>query len=542
MNFLKKIIRRWVLSLLSEGIKVGENTVYVYPTYIDVGGGSLRAVGDVSGSLIPTYTNTYDLGSTDKYWKDAFISGSIHGTAGVTIPGSYLTPDSVEAGKLASGSVQTANIANLAITEALIAAGAITEVKINTAAITEAKLAANAVTETKIASGSISTPKLVAGAIQADQIATGAVTTEKIDALAVNADKIAANAVTTAKIDALAVNAAKIAAGAVSAQKLAIVDWYPVGLTWTDNSPSAGYVAWSACTMYYNGNSYSVAGGNTNLQYIWWDFTYPTAFQTSATKPTLTGEDAMVAVNRAGTHHQILQATLIDGGSILTASIYADEIGAGAITSAKISSDQIFGKDFRTAENVGDAGGPAGVRFDSSGIRGYLGGTTKTFQITSADGIVGVYGTIDGYTGYFALYTAAGVRVGDITALDGSPDAMRIVGQLGVLVDLICWTSDGYSAYKFELNPADQAVYSDLHILPSSNGAYNLGSSTFKWGTVYCNYPQLTPVTVGTMPTANSANNGKLCYTHSAGGKGHLWICMQNDADGYEWVQVAIST
>jgi hypothetical protein len=502
-------------------------SVHVYPTSIDVGSGSLRSVGDVSGSLIPTYTNTYDLGSTDKYWKDAFISGSIHGTPGVTIPGSYLTTGSIEAGKLAAGAVQTADIANLAITEALIAAGAITEVKINTGSITEAKLAANAVTETKIANGSISTPKIVAGAIQAGQIAAGAVTTEKIDALAVNADKIAANAVTTAKIDALAVNAAKIAAGAVSAQKLAIVDWYPVGLTWTDNSPSAGYVAWSACTMYYNGNSYSVAGGNTNLQYIWWDFTYPTAFQTSATKPTLTGEDAMVAVNRAGTHHQILQATLIDGGSILTASIYADEIGAGAITSAKISSDQIFGKDFRTAENVGEVSGSAGVRFDSSGITGYLGETTKTFKLSSADGVITVLGN-----GVFKLAKADETLIGwlDYSSY-GSIDSLALRANATRLV----LDANGDPIY---IDQGGNITFSDnfVALRPTTDVGVDLGtpSASFRY---------FVPTTASaSRPAAAAGVHGLLWVETLAGAKDKAWICLKNDADGYEWVQVAIST
>ena len=46
-----------------------------------------------------------------------------------------------------------------------------------------------------------------------------------------------------------------------------------VGLTLTNNSPGAGNLAWSACTVYYNGTAYSIAAGNTGAtgdQQIYW--------------------------------------------------------------------------------------------------------------------------------------------------------------------------------------------------------------------------------------------------------------------------------
>jgi len=99
-------------------------------------------------------------------------------------------------------------------------------------------------------------------------------------------------------------------------------------LTITDNSPSAGYVAWSACTVYYNGTNYSIAAGNTNLKYIWFDPAYPTAFQTSDTKTALTADMCLVATNDNGTATETWNkhATIIDGRHIKTGTITADEL------------------------------------------------------------------------------------------------------------------------------------------------------------------------------------------------------------------------
>jgi hypothetical protein len=240
----------------------------------------------------------------------------------------------------------------------------------------------------------------------------------------------------------------------------------------------------------------------------------------------------------------------------------SDFVGAKAINTIHIDTDSIYGKDIATQALVGTAGGNAGIRIIgdaadivgaaigdaiggnfTAGIWGFKSGPlARTFFINPANGEIAVYGTVDGYTGYFTIYTGLGVRVGDIYAIDASPDRLEVASQPGKLLRLICWTSDGFNAYHLELDPAVKTVWSDLHIIPFSSGTLDLGGSSNVWRDVFCNHVRLSTFTLGTMPAANSTNVGKFCYTHSAGGKGKLWICMQNDADGYEWVQVAITT
>lgn len=57
------------------------------------------------------------------------------------------------------------------------------------------------------------------------------------------------------------------------------------------------------------------------------------------------------------------------------------------------SSSVITGGTYLTAANVGVGGGPAGLKLDSTGIKGYSGGTAETFSVLSASGNVNIAGT-----------------------------------------------------------------------------------------------------------------------------------------------------
>jgi hypothetical protein len=76
----------------------------------------------------------------------------------------------------------------------------------------------------------------------------------------------------------------------------------------------------------------------------------------------------------------------------------------GAITTNKLTSDQIIGKDIRTAPNVGS--GTSGVKFTSTGIEAWQ-NTTRTVLI-DASGNAAFSGDISGSTGNFAGQVVAG--------------------------------------------------------------------------------------------------------------------------------------
>ncbi|PIO05746.1 hypothetical protein COT29_04475, partial [Candidatus Micrarchaeota archaeon CG08_land_8_20_14_0_20_59_11] len=81
-----------------------------------------------------------------------------------------------------------------------------------------------------------------------------------------------------------------------------------------------------------------------------------------------------------------LAAGAVIAAKIAAGAVETTKLDAGAVTSDKITSGQIIAKDFRTAENVGEVGGPAGIRFNANEIAGYSGGATKEFYLEAASG------------------------------------------------------------------------------------------------------------------------------------------------------------
>jgi hypothetical protein len=111
------------------------------------------------------------------------------------------------------------------------------------------------------------------------------------------------------------------------------------GFSFTDNSPSAGSVAWADCNVVFKGNTYVITDGSTSDKYIYWQaLTTPTTFKTSATKPTLTDDDVLVAINDGGMHQMVIgTGRMTHGGSVMDATIDSGEIKDGAILADKIA-------------------------------------------------------------------------------------------------------------------------------------------------------------------------------------------------------------
>lgn len=116
------------------------------------------------------------------------------------------------------------------------------------------------------------------------------------------------------------------------------------GYTVADNSPSAGFVAWSDINIVYKGVTYTLANGNTNKKYLWWKFsaTPNTALQVSDTKPVLTNDDVLVGINDGGKFTSTMTAgKLTPGGALMDGSIGSGELAAGAVITSKIANGAI---------------------------------------------------------------------------------------------------------------------------------------------------------------------------------------------------------
>jgi len=145
--------------------------------------------------------------------------------------------------------------------------------------------------------------------------------------------------------------------------------------SWTDNSPSAGYVAWNAHKLYYGGVEYSITASNTNLKYIYW-LNGASSYTKSDTNPTLDDGDFIVAVNIAGSHdlawnaiaNQVIGTAYIQDAAIVNAKIHdlsADKIDAGILQSTNWGASA--GSQFVLSDGTFKLGGSSAPKLSWNG-------------------------------------------------------------------------------------------------------------------------------------------------------------------------------
>lgn len=159
---------------------------------------------------------------------------------------------------------------------------------------------------------------------------------------AVTTAKVALKAITEALLSDGSVTNLKLAAGAVTAAK---TNWQTHLLSdygIADNTPMIGFVSWSGVKIVYKGVEYSVSDGSTDKLYIWWDFDYPTIMQTAQILPAMTDDDALVFLNKNGTHLVVPKATIVDGSLLVSESVLTDALAANAVTSIKIAAEAVL--------------------------------------------------------------------------------------------------------------------------------------------------------------------------------------------------------
>lgn len=184
---------------------------------------------------------------------------------------------------------------------------------------------------------------LVAGAPDGIPIAQSSITDVNIQDSSILGTSIALNTITEKNV----VN------GTFTGLSMALKTILVSGDTWSDNSPSAGSIAWSAFKISYDGTTTTIAAGNTINTYIYWDGASVT-LTTSNTNPILGDNAFMIATNVSGTHSiaynkiALLQigAAWIQLASITDAQIAS--LNAGKITAGVIRSINSFSSTFGT--------------------------------------------------------------------------------------------------------------------------------------------------------------------------------------------------
>lgn len=268
--------------------------------------------------------------------------------------------------------------------------------------------------------------------ITADAITDGLITAAMTSIAAINPvdGEINYNKVGTSQLDSLAVTEAKIAAGAVTAVKLTTYNFLLSAGTFTNNSPSAGYVAWANCKVVYNGTEHTITNGNSNKKHIYWQLASPTVFAGSDTLPALGNDDFLVSFNNSGTNMFVWNSTVINGNRITAGSITASNLAANTITANEIAASTITAAKMNVATlsaiaadlgtiTAGTVTG-ATIQTATTGYRVKM--STSGLQFLSSDTVKGSIGT--DASGSIVYYSADNHYF-----RDGSDELARFTGS-----------------------------------------------------------------------------------------------------------------
>lgn len=190
-------------------------------------------------------------------------------------------------------------------------------------------------------------------------------------------------------------------------------------------TPSAGYISWTGVHIVFNGTDTAVANGSTNKKFVYWEIATPGIFSTSDTYPTLTADDCIVFINKAGVATSVLDAGVTDGSLIVPGTvsavaiaadaIAADHIAAGAITAGKVAADAISTSNL-AAGVVTAAKMAAGSIATASLQAGAV--TSDKVTVTSLSAISANMGSIT--AGDFTLSSTGFIRGGSTGYLTGT--------------------------------------------------------------------------------------------------------------------------
>ena len=184
-----------------------------------VGSGTVDTAQLVNGAVTTAKINAAGLAAA-ALASDSVITAKI---ADGAVTAAKIAADSITASQIATGAVGAAELADDAVDTGAIVNLAVTEAKLGAGSVTEAKLGTSAVTNDKIANATIAYGKLnlADGSVPGAKIAADSITVDQIGALAVGTSELIASGVTTAKIADGAVTAAKIATDTITASQIA---------------------------------------------------------------------------------------------------------------------------------------------------------------------------------------------------------------------------------------------------------------------------------------------------------------------------------
>ncbi len=299
-----------------------------------------------------------------------------------------------------TGQITETQITDSAITTVKLAAGSVVAGKIAADTITSNEIAANAITTAELASGAVTTAKLVAGAVTANEIASGSITTAKLAVASANVIWNSCCTLTTAGWSFAGDTGASGVSGLVAAvsDTSFSLDYHGSGVVRATTAPSGGrfYASWNDFLPVLPGQKVQIAamlsGRLLASMFVGVSFfgasgtylseSYGNSLSaqnsTGAQRLDLYGRSSAVVTVPANAYRaqffvmgtgngstpanlSFTQATYglttanatevaawepggvtrMDGGQIITGSIFAAQIAAGTITAAQIAADTI---------------------------------------------------------------------------------------------------------------------------------------------------------------------------------------------------------
>ena len=152
----------------------------------------------------------------------------------------------------------------------------------------------------------------------------------------------------------------------------------------TSNSPSAGYIAWTAFTIRYGTSTvaitdYAVNAGNTNNKFVWWLWNGGSPIlQSGNTIPVnWTEHDMLLFINKAGVGAKAYQTQVVEGSLIVGESILTDQISANAVTAAKVATDAIETRHIKALQIEGGQ-----IKANQIAANHIVGGSISTSKLT----------------------------------------------------------------------------------------------------------------------------------------------------------------
>lgn len=242
-----------------------------------------------------------------------------------------------------------------------------------------------------------------------------------------------------------------IAGGAVNFGNVPIID----GLVITNNTPSAGYVTWSEFTLTYQGTSYTVAAGNSNLKFVYWNkATSTTVLQASATPPAQAADQFIVIFNESGTGILALFSNIVYADYLSVTTLDAIQTNTGALSLSGVCT---IGSSGGVYQGTGTFASPTtGLKiWNDSGV-GRIGGFSSSapswFMDTNgelnAHKIVYLDAAGSPTNAYIDCVTQMGNGV--ITVHAGGP--LNLEGQVVYIGDIVSVTSEAL-CYTGDLQP-----------------------------------------------------------------------------------------